>query len=146
MRYPTYKATIGRQRIAIQKRDEEMHALKLRVEQLERQLANREKKVYDLPEKVVFLVVNEYYPCPYEVLQGQSRKMEIRLPRQLNMYFLAKYSKYSLEKIGSFFGKKHDMAIHSRDAIKNWIDTDKTFRNIVAEMDEKIMNKLNTCE
>ena len=73
-----------------------------------------------------------------ENISSIKRDQEIVFARQLVFYFLKKYTKYSLKKIGSFYNKDHATVLSSIAAVNNRIDTDKIVKRRYMEYDIKI--------
>jgi chromosomal replication initiator protein len=76
-----------------------------------------------------------------EHLISNSRKREIVQARQIAMYFAKKYTKDSLTNIGNVIGKRnHATVLHACKTVQDLIETDKSFRRTV----EEIENQLNS--
>ena len=58
--------------------------------------------------------------------------------RQLLMYFMLRYTKQTLYKIGKMLDKDHATVIYARTTINNLIETDKKFREMYEKLDSKI--------
>lgn len=85
--------------------------------------------------------------CPFEVIFSKSRKREIVETRQVVQYFCKKYTKFTYEKIGKETGNEekpidHSTVLHACKSVKNLIDTDKTFKNKIQEIDECLKRAL----
>jgi chromosomal replication initiator protein len=86
-------------------------------------------------------VVCDYLNLERAVVQTHSRKREIVQARQLAMYLSKKYTDYSLSHIGKMIGKKdHATVLHACKAIKDQIETNKSFRSTVEEIETKLKN------
>jgi hypothetical protein len=72
-----------------------------------------------------------------------NRKREYRQSRQLFAKFMKKYTNYSLLRIGKYIDKDHTTVLHSINIVNNYCDTDKEFRELYCNIDEKINLKLN---
>jgi len=76
---------------------------------------------------------------PVNQLQTKTRKREIVQARQLAMYFSKNMTKSSLASIGSQIGNKdHATVLHACKTVNNLIDTDKSFRLFVDEIERKL--------
>ena len=84
-------------------------------------------------------VVSDYFNMPVELMKSKTRKREIVQARQIAMYFSKKLTKSSLASIGmQCGGKDHATVLHACKTVNNLIDTDKTFRKYIAELDGKL--------
>jgi len=52
-------------------------------------------------------------------IMSKTRRRDIVQARQIGMYLLYKYTRFSYQKVGSYFGKDHATAIHSENKIKD---------------------------
>ncbi|MCS6990664.1 MAG: chromosomal replication initiator protein DnaA [Chitinophagales bacterium] len=88
--------------------------------------------------------VCDYFNVPQEKLREKTRKRHIVQARQLSMYLAKLYTKNSLKTIGKHFGgRDHSTVIHSCQAVRDLMDTDKDFRDAVAEIEKKIQLSLS---
>ncbi|MBO7068385.1 MAG: chromosomal replication initiator protein DnaA [Bacteroidaceae bacterium] len=79
------------------------------------------------------------YNVKQEDIYGKSRKAEIVLARQLSIYLAQLYTKLSASKIGLLIGNKnHATVLHSIKTIKKRLDTDKSLKEQVDELTNKI--------
>jgi chromosomal replication initiator protein len=84
-------------------------------------------------------IVSDYFNLPVELMISKTRKREIVQARQLAMYFSKKMTKSSLATIGLHCGNKdHATVLHACRTVNNLIETDKTFRGYVEELEKKI--------
>jgi chromosomal replication initiator protein len=80
------------------------------------EVSSQNKKSEKSFDTIVEMVAN-YYALSVAELKSSSRKQEISTARQMLMLIAKKYFKWTLEKIGDYFGgKNHATAIH---AIRN---------------------------
>ncbi len=83
--------------------------------------------------------VCEYFNVPTDKLKEKTRKRAVVQARQLSMYLAKNFTKNSLKVIGRHFGgRDHSTVIHSCQAVKDLMDTDKDFKESVAEIEKKI--------
>ena len=83
--------------------------------------------------------VCEFFSVAPEKLKEKTRKRAIVQARQLSMYLAKSYTKNSLKVIGRHFGgRDHSTVIHSCQAVKDMMDTDKEFKESVQEIEKKI--------
>lgn len=94
----------------------------------------------DLIRLIVGDVVRKYEDVPDDFYSIKSRKGEITQVRQVLMYFLKNYTKYSLKKIGNYCGgRDHSTVIHAQQTIQDLLDTnDKTISLYVSEITRKL--------
>ena len=86
-------------------------------------------------------IVCDYFDLPVDKLNSNRKFRPIVTARQLAMYFARKYTKASLAAIGSQCGKRdHSTVLHACKTVRNMLDTDKSFRAMVDELDKKIKN------
>ncbi len=84
-------------------------------------------------------VVSDYFNMPVELMKSKTRKREIVQARQIAMYFSKKLTKSSLASIGmQCGGKDHATVLHACKTVNNLLDTDKTFRKYITELDKKL--------
>ncbi len=83
--------------------------------------------------------VCEYFSVSPDKLKEKTRKRSVVQARQLSMYLAKNFTKNSLKVIGRHFGgRDHSTVIHSCQAVKDMMDTDKEFRESVSELEKKI--------
>jgi len=84
-------------------------------------------------------VVCNYFNIPVEQLNNTTRKREIVQARQISMYFSKTLTKCSLATIGSQIGgKDHATVLHACKTVNNLLETDKSFKNQVDEIEKKL--------
>ena len=84
-------------------------------------------------------VVCDYFNIEPEVLQSKTRKREIVQARQLAMYFCKNYTNASLAYIGKQIGRKdHTTVLYACKAVADLLETDRTFRSQVEELQQKL--------
>lgn len=84
-------------------------------------------------------VVCNYFNISPEQLHNSTRKRETVQARQIAMYFSKSLTKCSLATIGSQIGgKDHATVLHACKTVNNLIDTDKTFKHQVEEIERKL--------
>ncbi len=95
--------------------------------------------IKELSVDYISKVVCDYFNLPVNQLQTKTRKREIVQARQLAMYFSKNLTKSSLASIGSQIGNKdHATVLHACKTVNNLIDTDKSFRHFVDEIERKL--------
>lgn len=83
--------------------------------------------------------VCEYFNVPMDKLKEKTRKRAVVQARQLSMYLAKSFTKNSLKVIGRHFGgRDHSTVIHSCQAVRDLMDTDKEFKEAVGDIEKKI--------
>lgn len=84
-------------------------------------------------------VVCDYFKMPVDSLQEKTRKREIVQARQLAMFFSKNLTKFSLSTIGANIGNKdHATVLHACKTVNNLIETDKSFKQCVEEIERRL--------
>lgn len=84
-------------------------------------------------------VVCDYFELSLDVLHSKSRKREIVQARQIAMYLAKNYTKNSLQNIGQQIGKRdHATVLHACKTVNNLMDTDKSFKSSLKELELKL--------
>ena len=84
-------------------------------------------------------VVCDYFELSLDVLHSKSRKREIVQARQIAMYLAKNYTKNSLQNIGQQIGKRdHATVLHACKTVNNLMDTDKSFKSGLKELELKL--------
>jgi chromosomal replication initiator protein len=84
-------------------------------------------------------VVCNYFNITPDLLHNNTRKRETVQARQIAMYFSKGLTKCSLATIGSQIGgKDHATVLHACKTVNNLLETDKTFRHQVEEIEKKL--------
>ena len=80
--------------------------------------------------------VCKYFNLDQSVIQTNSRKREIVQARQITMFLAKKYTDCSFSHIGKIVGKKdHATVLHACKTIKDQMETNKSFRTSVEEIE-----------
>ena len=86
--------------------------------------------------------VADYFSVPVALLKDKTRKKEIVTARQVAMYFTKEHTNHSLKTIGYHFGgRDHATVIHSVQTVSDLIDSDKKFKDQIAELRKKFVQK-----
>ena len=84
-------------------------------------------------------LVCEYFGIPEDLVRAKTRKREVVQARQVAMYFCKSLTQHSLKTIGLHFGgRDHSTVIHANQSVENQIDTDPKFKDMIAEISNKI--------
>jgi hypothetical protein len=91
----------------------------------------------------IFRIVCEYHNATPEEAGGKTRKRKIVEIRQQSYYFCRKYTREGTESIGKAIGNKdHVTVLYSYEKVRNYIETDKTYRARIEEIEEKILKHI----
>ena len=95
----------------------------------------------DITLDKVLKTVCDYFDLTRDMLLSKSRKRQIVQARQIAMYLARTYiTNISLSAIGSEIGgKDHATVLHACSTVQDLMDTDKVFRQYVADI-EKILH------
>lgn len=84
-------------------------------------------------------VVCSFYNLPSDSLLSKTRKRDIVQARQITMYFSKNFTKSSLAAIGAEIGgKDHATVLHACKTINNLIETDKSFKLQMDEIEKRL--------
>ncbi len=92
------------------------------------QLGKENTKSEQSFDTVVELVAN-YYGLAVEEIKSESRKKEITTARQILMLLAKRYFKWTLERIGEYFGKNHATAIYAIGNIEKKLKSDENIQH-----------------
>ncbi|RKY80804.1 chromosomal replication initiator protein DnaA [candidate division KSB1 bacterium] len=97
------------------------------------------KKNTNVSIELIQQTVADYFGIKDDLLRAKTRRKEIALARQLAMYLVKEITNNSLKTIGLHFGgRDHSTVIHACQIIKDKLDSDKKFKDIVSEIKRKI--------
>jgi chromosomal replication initiator protein len=89
-------------------------------------------------------LVADHFVMPVDTLQGQTRKRQVVIARQLSMYLAKNLTDKSLKVIGeNFGGRDHSTVIYSCRTVQDLMETDAIFKDTVTELEKKIRMSLN---
>jgi len=110
--------------------------LSLAREMIDKLIKNTKREIsIDYIQKVVC----NYFNIPPDSIRSKTRKREIVQARQIAMYFSKGLTKSSLATIGSQIGgKDHATVLHACKTVNNLIETDKSFRLQIDEIEKKL--------
>lgn len=110
------------------------------------ELAKRELSKYVLvTEKTITIddiqeAVCKMLKLDRKLILSRSRKREIVQARQIAMYLSKKHTENSLSRIGEIIGKKdHATVLHACKTVKDQMEYDRTFHNLVCDIEASIM-------
>jgi chromosomal replication initiator protein len=89
----------------------------------------------------IIAVVTSHFNLKKGDLQSKRRLRSIVLPRQLCMFLARKYSSYSLEEIGGFFGgRDHTTVLYATEKIQRLVESDAETRATVEQLSKKLVS------
>lgn len=95
--------------------------------------------------EIVIQLVSDYFNTDMEQMKRVSRVRDIVWPRQVCMYLMAYYTPISLREIGELFnGKDHTTVIHSKDTVRDLMDSDPAVREQINFLVSKIERHAET--
>lgn len=84
-------------------------------------------------------IVCDHFNLPLDTLLSKSRKREIVQARQIAMYLSKFHTRESLQNIGRKIGDRdHATVLHACKTVSNLMDTDKTFKAGLKELELKL--------
>lgn len=87
---------------------------------------------------MIFNLVKKHTGIDVEDLKTKSRKRPKVVARQLNMSFIERHTKYTLQAIADIFNRDHATVLHAKKTISDLIDTDKNIRILNELIEEEI--------
>jgi chromosomal replication initiator protein len=93
--------------------------------------------------EIVITVICEYYDVNRAYLSSKSRRREHVIPRQVAIYFIAKFLPgTTLKHIGGLFGgRDHSTVIHSVNSVQSFMDVDKEYKAKVMYLNDYFKNE-----
>jgi chromosomal replication initiator protein len=102
------------------------------------------QNVFNVSMYRIMKTISTYYNIDVEVIKSKTRKREIVQCRHIFYYFSKRLTRHPLASIGDYSAKgwkgDHATAIHGIKAAKMLIETDKYYRNDVANIEKLIYN------
>ena len=87
-------------------------------------------------------VVCEYYDIELDTFNSTKRTRDVAQARQVAMFLAKQHTKAPLTVIGSSIGgRNHATVLHSCKAVADMMDTDKTFKAQIEEIEKLVLNK-----
>ena len=91
-------------------------------------LAENEKPILNID--IIYLILKKHYG--YDFLTETRRFQSVITPKRMMCYFCNKYPKIGYQRIADYIGfKEHSNVIHHVRRQRNYIDTDKAYRQDV---------------
>lgn len=88
----------------------------------------------------ILRAVGEHFGITPDGMAVKSRKRHIAYPRQVAMFFLAKYTTLTMESIGLIFlSRDHTTVSCAKQTIQDLIDVSGVVRSEVYEIEKKIL-------
>jgi chromosomal replication initiator protein len=86
--------------------------------------------------------VTVYYDIKLSDLMGKRRHKSIALPRQICMWLARKYTRFSLEEIGGYFGgRDHTTVMHAVRTVASKSKADQVVGMDVGRIEQMLVNK-----
>ncbi len=86
-------------------------------------------------------IVCEYFNITRDLLHSPSRKRQIVQARQIAMYLCRNHINCSLSTIGAEIGgKDHATVLHACSTVNDLMDTDRSFRQYVNDLEKMLTN------
>ncbi len=86
----------------------------------------------------IFTSVSNKYGINENEIKSKSRRREITTARHVVIYFIRKYTNYSLKQIGNLFGRDHTTILSSIEVTEERISTEPLFERDINELDAEI--------
>lgn len=103
-----------------------------------------DKIVTDFPNELTVPKITDtvcnYFGLQADTLSSKTRKREIVQARQIAMYLSRNHTRLSLTAIGSMIGgKDHATVLHACNTVCDLIETDRTFRQYVSDIEKQLL-------
>jgi chromosomal replication initiation ATPase DnaA len=93
-------------------------------------------------DKIIDIVCDDFY-AEKEHIIGRSRRREFVIVRHAIMFLCKEFTQVSLQHIGHHFGRRdHSSVIHGVTNTENLIDSDKVFRQKMADLKNRVVVSL----
>ncbi len=90
----------------------------------------------------IFEVVTKYYNVRLADLQSRKRQKSIAFPRQVCMFLARRYTRYSLEEIGGYFGgRDHSTVLHAVRTVDGDCKSDREIANQLLQIETQLTGK-----
>ncbi len=86
----------------------------------------------------IFTAVSNKYGIGENEIKSKSRRREITNARHVVIYFIRKYTNYSLKQIAAIFGRDHSTILSSIEVTEGRISTEPLFEREISELDTEI--------
>lgn len=94
--------------------------------------------------EMLFETIEDYFCLDADFVSAKTRKREFVYARQIAMYLLDKHTEYSLTRIGKMFNNKdHATVYHAKKMITGFIQTNRTIKSEVNDIETIVLSKLN---
>ena len=87
----------------------------------------------------IIKAVAEYFNLSSGDLRGRKRTKNIAWPRQIAMYIINQLCEYSMNEIGSEFGKDHTTVIYGIQKVEDSIKSNPTLEPIIQKIEAKVI-------
>lgn len=87
-------------------------------------------------------VVASHFGVQVSDMKAKKRTRSIAFPRQIAMYLARELTDASLPKIGEEFGgRDHSTVIHACERVRQAVETERSFAQVIKELEHKIKNQ-----
>lgn len=98
------------------------------------------RKNTDVSVKAIIDCVCHYFNITIDSMMSKTKKREIVQARQIAMYLSRNMTSCSLQVIGNQIGQRnHATVVHAYNTVVDLIDTDKTFKQYVTDIESSIL-------
>lgn len=92
--------------------------------------------------QTILETITSYYDVKLGDLLSKRRHKSIALPRQVGMWLARKYTRYSLEEIGGYFGgRDHTTVMHAIKTVTSRQDEEPTLKSDVERLETRLVEK-----
>lgn len=85
--------------------------------------------------KMIINAVCDYFETSLDAIIKNGRKSEFVKAKYIIIYFLRKYTHFSLMQIGKYFKNIHHTTVmYADNKVKDYIDIDKDYRNVIRDI------------
>lgn len=89
--------------------------------------------------QTIIAAVTDFYGVKITDLQSKRRQRSIALPRQVCMYLARRFTRFSLEEIGGYFGgRDHTTVMHAVRTVEERRELDNDFAQVVVSLESQI--------
>lgn len=100
-----------------------------------------ESHIKNIKIQIILDIVSNHYLLPQKCFYIESRKREIIRLRYVAIYFIYFLAKLNCVKIAEKFKKSHCTVVYVKKTVKNDIETSKTFREEIKQIEDKIIQE-----
>lgn len=91
-------------------------------------------KITQMPMQEIAKTIGDSFRVTLDEMKSRNRKRPVTTARQISMYFMYHSGRYTLKMVGDFFGRDHTTVIHSLNTVKDLMETEPDFFDMVEKM------------